>query len=430
MNSEGQTDELTAAVTLPGQKKMNIIFIVADDVGYEVPTVDGGQSYSTPTLDKMAREGLQFTQCYSSPLCSPSRTALVTGKYNFRNYFTWGSLPVTEKTFANMLANKGYKTCVAGKWQFDGGDASLKAFGYQNYCIWDPLKASGAEDIHLGSFYKNPKVFQNGAFLPDSVTNGKYGEDMYCQYVKDFIDSNKTKPFFVYYPMVLCHGPYWPTPDDAAYTSFVPDSTYSDTVWYPSMVKYMDKKINEIINKVVADGLANNTLIVFTGDNGTPQQIFSMYRGKLIQGGKSKTTAWGTHVPLIAYGPAKLSKGVVKDLVSFVDFLPTFADVANIPKPTTYGTLDGVSFFNQLTGRATTPRDWIYNYYNANPDEEPANTAIWVQDTTYKLYNGKKTSFYNVKKDVYERTPIESSNLTPQEQRTRTEFQGVIDSIH
>lgn len=418
-------------IVRPGSGKMNVIVILGDDIGYEIPTVDGGQSYSTPTIDMMAGNGKRFTQCHSLALCSPSRTTLLTGKYNFRNYTTWGSLPTTEKTFANLMADAGYKTCVAGKWQFNGGDASLKAFGFQNYCVWDAFKQSDEEeDGDIGSQYKNPKVYQNAAFLPDSVTNGKYGEDIFCQYVKDFIDSNKKKPFFIYYPMVLCHAPYSPTPDDPAdFAAWNPGVSKSDTAYFPSMVKYMDKKISEVINKVVADGLANNTLIIYTGDNGTPQQIYSLYNGVLVQGGKSHTTEWGTHVPLIAYCPSKVSKGIVKDLVCFPDFLPMLADVAKVSRPTTYGTLDGVSFYNQIFGLKTTPRSWMYSYYNPHPDENPLNTLEYTHDTTYKLYDGKSSNFYNIFKDTYEKSPLKTASMTPAEKQTKARFQAIIDSI-
>ncbi len=417
-----------AGIVKPGNNKLNIILIVADDIGYEVPTVNGGQSYLTPTIDRMAKNGVRFTQCHSLALCSPSRTTLLTGKYNFRNYTTWGSLATTEKTFANMLADAGYKTCVSGKWQFNGGAASIKSFGFQNYCVWDAFKESD-EETDAGSQYKNPKVYQDGAYLPDSATNGKYGEDIFCSYVKDFINNNKKSPFFIYYPMILCHAPYSPTPDDPEFASWNPDKDKSDTSYFPSMVKYMDKKISEVINTLTTNGLANNTLILFTGDNGTPQQIYSLYNGVLIQGGKSHTTDWGTHVPLIAYCPSKVSKAIVKDLVCFPDFLPTLAGVAKISKPSTYGILDGISFYNQIFGLAATPREWMYSYYNPHPDENPLNTLEYVQDTTYKLYNGKQTGFYNIFKDSYEKKPIASNKLTTGEKRTKTEFQSIIDSI-
>src|SRR5690349_12505837 len=98
--------------------KPNIIFILADDVGYEVPTYSGGQSYSTPNLDFMAAGGTQFTECHASPLCSPSRFMLMTGKYNFRNYTHWGVMNFNQQTLANLAKAAGYSTCISGKWQF------------------------------------------------------------------------------------------------------------------------------------------------------------------------------------------------------------------------------------------------------------------------------------------------------------------------
>ena len=98
--------------------KPNIIFIVGDDIGYEIPTIDGGKSYSTPNIDKLAQDGMRFTQCRSAALCSPSRFMLLTGKYNFRNYTKWGEMNSKEKTFATLLRKGGYTTYAAGKWQF------------------------------------------------------------------------------------------------------------------------------------------------------------------------------------------------------------------------------------------------------------------------------------------------------------------------
>ncbi len=413
--------------------KTNIILIVGDDIGFEIPTVDGGQSYSTPTLDMMGKRGVQFTQCHASPLCSPSRTSLITGKYNFRNYFTWGTLPTTERTIANMLQDAGYATCVSGKWQFDGGATSINAFGFEKYCVWDAYNdEDGESGDNVGSAYKDPKVYQNGDYLPPSQTNGKYGEDIFCQYVKDFIDSNKKKPFFIYYPMVLCHDPFCPTPDDgAAFAAWNPHRNQSDTAWFPSMVKYMDKKINEVLAKVEADGLTSKTLILYIGDNGTPQDIYSMYHNTKVKGGKSQTNEWGTHVPLFVYGSSKIKNGArINDLISLTDFLPTLAAAAGVPEPTNYGTLDGVSFYDRILGKPGTPRTWLYNYYNAHPDEQPQATFIWSQDTTYKLYNGIRTGFYNYQKDSYERSPIPDNRLTPTQRLTEANLQKDINSIH
>ena len=124
---------------LPYQEKPNIILILGDDVGYELFTCNGGQSYSTPAIDNLAQQGMRFTQCHACPNCSPTRIELLTGKYGFRNYITWGYLDPSQKTIANMLRDGGYKTCVAGKWQLDGGDQSIRALGFDKYSVFEPF---------------------------------------------------------------------------------------------------------------------------------------------------------------------------------------------------------------------------------------------------------------------------------------------------
>src|SRR5579885_425776 len=119
--------------------KPNIILIIGDDVGREIPTYNGGESYSTPNLDFMAANGMQFPYFFSHPDGPPSRLALVTGEYNYRNWVDFGYLPPTSKTFANMLHDNGYATCYAGKWQFDGGDTSIHNHGFDKYLVFMPF---------------------------------------------------------------------------------------------------------------------------------------------------------------------------------------------------------------------------------------------------------------------------------------------------
>ena len=149
----------------PPPDKPNIILILADDYGYEIPEFDGGQSYQTPNLNQMAQQGMRFTQCHSAALCSPSRFMLMTGKYNFRNYHAWGVMDPSQRTFANMLRDAGYATCIAGKWQLEGGDSAIKNFGFDNYVVWEILGSD--EDAGKGSRYKDPLLYENGAYLPD-----------------------------------------------------------------------------------------------------------------------------------------------------------------------------------------------------------------------------------------------------------------------
>lgn len=395
------------------QTKPNIIFILGDDVGYKIPHINGGKSYETPNLDSMAKQGMNFTQCHATPLCSPSRVMLLTGKHSFRNYTAWGFMDTSEKTIANMLTNAGYKTGCYGKWQLAGGGASIRKFGFDDYCVWSPY-----DTTDYGYRYKNPILYTNDAFLPDSLTRNKYGEDIIADSVLSFIDRNKSTPFFVYYSMLLTHPPFQPTPDDAAFASWnYPIKT--DTSYFPSMVSYMDKKIGEILNKVKELGIEKNTIIIFTGDNGTPEEITQYTNDdSLLIGGKGLTTENGTLVPLMIKWKGTIKAGSVNnDLIGFTDFLPTLAHIANIPVPTDYGPLDGVDFYPRLKGNAGTPRQWLFFHYDAHPGLD--SLRRWAQTKEYKLYDTSLYNtmrlFYNIKKDKDELDSIPPDLLTSHE---------------
>jgi arylsulfatase A len=412
--------------------KPNIIFILGDDVGYEIPTVNGGESYSTPNIDRMAQIGMRFTRFHASPLCSPSRMMLLTGKYNFRNYTIWGVLDTTQKTIANMLKDAGYATSVVGKWQMDGGDAFVRAAGFDDYMIYDPFSSNDGESVSgHGSKYKDPVIYQNAAFLPNSVTRGKYGEDMFTNHIKDFIDLNVSKPFFIYDAMVLVHEPFCPPPNNPDYATWNAKTSTPDIKYFPSMVNYMDTKIGEILDKVNSAGIADNTLVIFVGDNGTNAKVFSQFQGSTFQGGKSSTKESGTHVPMLAWWQGKILPGATNDFIlDFTDIMPTLADVAGIPLPTNYGTLDGSSFYSAFTGSTTPTRQWIYTYYDANMLGKPPKPAIgWVQDTQYKLYDSTG-KFYRYSTDLQEKTPLKDTKLTPSEKSLKQQFQAILAGMH
>ncbi|HVX27818.1 MAG TPA: sulfatase-like hydrolase/transferase [Parafilimonas sp.] len=417
-----------SAQTVHGQsKKPNIIFILGDDIGYEALGVNGAKSYSTPNLDAMAKQGMNFTECHSSPLCSPSRFLLLTGKDNFRNYTEWGVMDTSQRTIGNMLRYAGYKTACFGKWQLDGGAPSINRLGFDSYCVWHAFAAD--EDEEYGARYKNPKLYANGEKIDEHKTAGKYGEDIFTDSVINFIERNKTSPFFIYYPMVLGHEPCQPTPDDTVYASWSFPKR-NDTSFFPSMVKYMDKKIGQIISKVNELGIQKNTIIIYCGDNGTAPDLKEyLNNDSLIWGGKGATNEMGTHVPMIVYWPGTVAAGKTNnDLIAFTDFLPTFADIAGIERPTNYGALDGVSFAPRLKNGAGTPREWIFYHYDHHPGINPFKR--WAQTNTYKLYDTCSTSavrkFYNIEKDINEKNPLSDASLTPAEKEIKEELLEVI----
>ena len=194
-------------------QKPNIVLIMADDLGYETIGAYGSKMYQTPNLDKLVEEGMRFDHCYSTPLCTPSRVQLMTGKYNFRNYIGFGLLDPAERTFGHLMQDAGYKTCVVGKWQLLGNKRQQELAGgrigscpneagFDEYCLWQIDK--------LGSRYKHPTLSISGE--ETRKIEGGYGPDVFLEYIEKFIERNSGKPFFLYYPMVITHDPFVPTP--------------------------------------------------------------------------------------------------------------------------------------------------------------------------------------------------------------------------
>lgn len=397
----------------------NVILILADDFGYELPNYTGGQSYQTPNLNALAESGMQFTQCRALPLCSPSRFELLTGKYNFRNYTSWGILNPAEMTIAKLLKANGYATCVAGKWQLDGGDTAIKKLGFDSYSVAMPF-ISGSASANAIENYKNPIIYQNAAFVPLNQTKGKYGEDIFREYMINFIKANRSNKFFVFWTPNLLHKPFCPTPDDPEFATWnnKQKPQKADTIYFPSMVKYLDKQIGMLRDSLAKLNLLNNTLILFTGDNGTHTDKTSLFQGQPFRGGKSFTLEAGIHVPLIACMPGTITSGSFNNnLVDFSDFFTSIADFVGV-NTTGIDSLDGVSFAPAMQGLPGETRQYNYTWYNRNT-KRSTNKPIYryVNDTTYKLYKDENGSyrFYNFKKDPMERNPITHGNISPDE---------------
>ncbi len=435
----GPASELaTASLTNAASTKLNIVYIMSDEVGYEIPTYNGGQSYSTPNLDFMAANGVQFSNFYSHPDGGPSRLAALTGKYSYQNFYSWGYLPPDQKTFGNMLQNAGYATCFVGKWQLDGGDASLRNGGFNKYLAflpYQPPKGSSDSDQYYRR-YKTPLLYQNGAYLPDSAVKDKYSEDLFYNYAASFIDSNRNKPFLLYYSCNLVQQPWSPTPDDPDYAGWNPetdDVARDDLKYFPGMVAYMDKIVGKLIAKINDEGLASRTVFIFTSDNGTNRKIISQYRGKTVKGAKNYTYRAGINVPLVCYGSPKLMKGV-KDtaLTDMTDFMPTLAGIAGIPTPTTYGTLDGQTFYDNLVGKNKKDRSWVFCHWIDEFAKSTGRPPLqrYAFDYNYKLYDtaAPNSNFYNIRIDSLEKRPISNDRLTAAERKEKAFLQSVLDS--
>jgi len=264
--------------------KPNLILILADDLGYECIGANGGKSYRTPNLDRLARAGARFEHCYAQPNCTPTRTQLMTGMSNVRNYVDFGSLDKSQTTFGHVFGRAGYATCIAGKWQLGSKDAALPGhFGFDEHCLW--------AHMGRGDRYANPSLSVNGEF---KTFEGKYGPDVCQEFVLDFIRRHRDKPFFLYYPMILTHGGYEATPDSADWGQPTAKSRKFAQQHFADMVAYMDKQIGTLTQELETLGLRQNTLILFTGDNGTGRGAVSeMEGGGRTGGGKGQHHARG-----------------------------------------------------------------------------------------------------------------------------------------
>ncbi len=373
----------------------NILVIMADDVGHEVLGCYGGTSYATPNLDRLAAEGMRFTHCYSTPLCTPSRVKIMTGRYLFRTSEEWGYIPPEEITFGQVLQSAGYATALAGKWQMillKEDPMHITKMGFQENCVFG---------WHEGPRYYKPLIYQNGK-IRDDVAN-RYGPDVYADFLIDFMVKNRNKPFLAYYPMTLAHDVSNDLPEPPPVG---PNGRY-DT--YREQVEYMDKLVGRLVDALDSLGLREKTLILFTGDNGTPKKFLSRYENgaylyervismkgeEMIPGGKGELTDAGTHVPLIANWPTVTPEGTVcDDLIDFSDFLPTLAELAgaNLPEKVI---IDGKSFAQQILGMKGHPREWIYTQWQGR---------AWIRTKDWKLYTDE--SLYDLRTDPRERNPV------------------------
>ena len=398
----------------------NVVLIMADDMGFECLQSNGARDYKTPILDEIGREGVRFNQTYSQPLCTPSRVKIMTGLYNYRNYEYFGYLNENQKTFGSLMKEAGYATAIVGKWQLNGLAYDLPGyqdsmrpmkFGFDEHCLWQLTDARKE-----GERFANPLIRQNGALLPRD--SNAYGPDIFCSYALDFISRKKDQPFFLYYPMVLVHEPFVPTPDSDAWSD--PSRRYErDTAYYSDMMTYTDKIVGKIVKHLDGLGL-DNTLLIFTADNGTHTTVRTFTNGRVVQGAKGNTIMDGHRVPMVAQWPKKVTQAIeYNGLVNFNDFFATFADIIKLDVNT-----DGISFLPVLEGNTHPLRKANLIHYDPKWGKNVNRYKNQYAHThKYKLYRDGR--FYNLEKDVLEQAPM--SDLSTDEQSARMTLQSVID---
>jgi len=418
----------------------NVLLILVDDMGYECLGVNGSASYRTPNIDRLAATGARFTHCYTPPLCTPTRVQMMTGRYNFRNYTRFGALPQGEKTFAQMLKLAGYRTAVAGKWQLDEDGQTPREAGFDEYCLWNYREAG---ETAMGPRYADPNLISLDPRTGKAALRkweGEYGPDVCDRYLADFIGRSvrdKT-PFLAYYPMIITHDPFQPTPDSPEWKQGMRHQTAPR--FYKDMVEYMDGLVGKMVKRLDDLGVRENTLILFTTDNGTVKRITStMTDGRKLDGGKGLLTDAGSHVPLIVNQPGTVPAGQVRDdLVDTSDVLPTLAEVAGtaLPRPPGDGVIDGRSFLPLAKGQKTRGREWVVVDYRAvMPRVGKQGDGRYARDRRWKLYGFavsgapvfKSGELYDMQRDPEEKTPVPAGDAEADAARRR--LQGVLDTM-
>ena len=389
--------------TAQRQEKPNIIIIMADDMGYGDLSCYGSTLINTPNLDNLAAEGIRFTDFHANgSVCSPTRAALLTGKYQQRvgidgvvtaKHDRDKGLDPSEKTFAEAIKEAGYVTGMFGKWHV----------GYQTK--FNPIQQGFDEYIGYvsGNVDYHSHIDQEGYedwWVGDTIKNEKgYSTDLITKYSVDFIERHKDEPFLLYIPHEAPHGPFQGRKSEAErYVGWKDGAKQKKKVSeeelnaiYKEMVEVMDEGIGEVMETLKKLKLDKNTLVFFCSDNGASRKVGS--NGGL-RGYKSTLWEGGHRVSAMAWYPGKIAPNQVNDeTILTMDLFPTIMDLvgAEIPKG-----LDGISVKNNLlTGEALPQRDLFWGYAGRKA----------VRQGDWKLILQKKDAeplLYNLKEDIGE----------------------------
>jgi len=397
----------TAIHAIAQQKaKPNIVIILADDMGYGDVGAFGVTDIRTPNIDKLASDGLKLTSFYStSPVCSPTRAGLLTGRFPrrmgidhvfFPESFT--GIPQDEITIAEALKGNGYATAIFGKWHL----------GHHKQFL--PLQ--NGFDEYYGIPYSND--MQGVAYLrgneADSLkVNQRYTTKTYTKEALRFIDKNKNKPFFLYLAHSMPHVPLYASPEFEG---------KSKRGLYGDVIEELDWSVGQVVDAVKKNGIEQNTLIVFTSDNG-PWLVFDIEGGSAgqLRQGKGTTFEGGQRIPGVFYWPGRIKPGsVYEDLTTQLDLYPTLINITGSQKTQTTKPLDGEDISAVLFGTGKRKGDEFAYYSNGKveafrkgdwkiklPQEEIKTGGVTIVEAT-------DTLLFNLRTDVGERNNVLKAN--------------------
>lgn len=405
---------------VPPERRPNIVVIVADDLGYAELGCQGGADIRTPHIDSIARHGIRFTSGYvTAPVCSPSRAALLTGRYQQRfghelnaigpqNRLPHVGLPTAEKTIADDLRAAGYATGIVGKWHLGGTEP------------YHPLRRGFGEFfgfLHEGHFYVDGRRSRAVSLLrPDEppydeqnpilrgtrpVGDFDYLTDELTREAVAFIDRHRDRPFFLYLPYNAVHSPMQATEADLGRFPEIKDRKRRI---FAAMLASLDDGVGEVLGKLRAAGLMEETLLIFVSDNGGPTAELTSSNAPL-RGGKGQLREGGIRVPFLMRWEGRLPAGVVFDRpVSSLDILPTALSAAGVEAPRG-AKLDGADLLPYLGGRNDgPPHERLYWRYGGKAAVREGRWKL-VRDGGHKPWE-----LYDLDQDIGESNDLTARN--------------------
>ncbi len=448
------TVETVAFAETAKTTKPNIVFILADDLGYRELGCFGQKLIKTPNLDHLATQGLRLTQHYcGNAVCAPSRCVLMTAKHPGHaivrsNKATppegqW-PIPDSEITLAEVLKQQGYATGAFGKWGLGGPESSgrpLKQgfdrfFGYncQSHAhsyypsyLWSDEKhvelnnhppVPGHASLARGADPANPKSY-------DRFKGQDYAPDRINAQALNFIRQHQNEPFFLYYPTVIPHvalhvpdedlKPYlklgWDDPPFTRSKGFGYTPHFTPRAAYAAMITRLDRYVGKVLNLLDELGLADNTIVVFSSDNGTThlkQEVDYVFFNSVgeLRGLKGSLYEGGVRVPTIVRWPGHVPEGASSDYVSgFEDWMPTFLDLIGA-KNAVPDDIDGISIAPTLLGKSQPERPFLYREFTGYGGQQSIRVGDW-KAVRQNLRKGKiKTELYNIAEDVGEKHDV------------------------
>lgn len=400
---------------IQAKHKPNIIFILADDLGYGDLGCYGQTKIKTPNIDKLAEDGMRFTQCYAgTTVCAPSRASLMTGLHTGHTRIRGNAavpLQAEDVTVAEVLKRAGYTNAVVGKWGLglanSPGTPNRKGFdewlGY--------LSQTHAHDYYPTQLYRNNFLWTLTPNLDSK--KGQYSHDLFTTVALNFVRINKYNPFFLYLAYTIPHAHNelkslgMPVPSDAPYSAENWPQMEKNKA---AMITRLDEDVGKLMQKLKELRIDDNTVVFFASDNGPHNEggvkAEFLHSSGPLRGIKRDMYEGGIRVPMIARWPGKIKKGGVSDQVwAFWDFLPTAAEIAGVKPPEN---IDGISMLPTLLGQTqTNQHEFLYWEFHEKGSKQAVRMGDWK---AIRLEPGKPLELYNLKTDLAETENVAEKN--------------------